>query len=232
MGELTGVFLLWLCIKLFIAVARFAFNLLGSVCSYINRVATDRRRKHEINKQIANVNACLNRVQTELKKPVQYHITVNGEDIPIKNGLQLSNKEFTEQEKRIAIVEKAAREKERFEWQREKMEWARQREAERKQEADRKRAEREQTERDKAVREADEKRLKKRLADRDAIHSAEMVNDIYGAIYREIEQLKQDATTPKRKIQLLNSQAAILNRIHREQQNIEKAKYNKYRCGA
>lgn len=232
MGALTGVFVLWLCYKLFIAVARFAFNLLGSVCSHINRIATDRRRKHEINKQIANVNTCLNRVQTELKKPVQYHITVNGEDIPIKNGLQLSDKEFIEQEKRIAIVEKAAREKERFEWQREKMEWARQREAERKQEAERKRAERAQIERDKAAREADKKRLEKRLADRDAIHSAEMVNDVYGAIYREIEQLKKDATTPKHKIQLLNSQAAVLNRIHREQQNIEKAKFNKYRCGA
>lgn len=222
MGVLTGIFVLWLCVKVFASIIRGVSSGIGS----------NRRRKHEINKQIANVNACLNRVQTELKKPVQYHITVNGEDIPIKNGLQLSNKEFMEQEKRIAIVEKAAREKERFEWQREKMEWARQREAERKQEAERKRAEREQAARDKAAREADKKRLEKRLADRDAIHSTEMVNDIYGAIYREIEQLKQDATTPKRKIQLLNSQAAILNRIHREQQNIEKAKYNKYRCGA
>ena len=232
MGVLTGIFLLWLCVKLFIAIARFALNMLGSVCSYINRIGSDRVRKREINKQIANVNACLNRVQTELKKPIQYHITVNGEDIPIKNGLQLSNKEFIEQEKRIAIVEKAAREKERFEWQREKMEWARQREAERKQEAERKRAEREQTARDKAAREAYKKRLERRLADRDIIHSGEMVNDVYGAIYSEIEQLKKDATTPKRKIQLLNSQAAILNRIHREQQNIEKAKFNKYRCGA
>ena len=231
MGVLTGIFALWLCYKLFISVSRFALNLLGSVCSGLKRIATDRRRKRKINKQIANVNACLNRVQTELKKPIEYHITLNGADVPIKNGLQLSNKEFIEQEKRIAVVEKAARDKERFEWQREKMEWARQREAERKQEAERKRAEREQAERDKAAREADEKLLKKRLADRDAIHSAEMVNDVYGAMYAEIEQLKSGATAPKEKVRLLNIQAAILNRIHREQQNIEKAKYTKYRCG-
>lgn len=231
MGVLSGVIVLWLCCKLFIAIARFALNLLGSVCSGLKRIATDRRRKRKINKQIANVNACLNRVQTELKKPIEYHITVNGADVPIRNGLQLSNKEFIEQEKRIAIVEKAAREKERFEWQREKMEWARQREAERKAEAERKRAEREQAAQEKAAREADEKQLKKRLADRDAIHSAEMVNDLYGAMYAEIEQLKKGATAPKEKIRLLNSQAALLNRIHREQQNIEKAKYIKYRCG-
>jgi hypothetical protein len=231
MGVLTGIFVLWLCCKLFISVSRFAFNLLGSVFSGLKRIATDRRRKRKINKQVENVNACLNRVQTELKKPVQYHITVNGADVPIKNGLQLSNKEFIEQEKRIAIVEKAAREKERFEWQREKMEWARQREAERKAEAERKRAEREQAAQEKAAREADEKQLKKRLADRDAIHSAEMVNDLYGAMYAEIEQLKKGATAPKEKVRLLNSQAALLNRIHREQQNIEKAKYIKYRCG-
>jgi hypothetical protein len=231
MGVLTGIFVLWLCCKLFIAVSRFALNLFESVCSKLNRIAKGRRRKREINKQIENVNACLNRVQTELKKPVEYHITVNGADVPIKNSLKLSNREFVEQEKRIAIVEKAAREKEKFEWQREKMEWARQRESERKAEAERKRAEREQAARDKAAREADEKQLKKRLADRDAIHSAEMVKDIYGAMYAEIEQLKKGATAPKEKVGLLNSQAALLNRIHREQQNIEKAKYIKYRCG-
>ena len=221
MGVLAGVFIIWLCVKAFAAIIRGVSSGIGS----------GRRRKQEINKQIANVNACLNRVQTELKKPVQYHITVNGEDIPIKNGLHLSNKEFIEQEKRIAMVEKAAREKQRFEWEQEKMEWARQREKERKAEAERKRAERERAEREKAAREADEKRLKKRLADRDAIHSAEMVNDLYGAMYAEIEQLKNGATAPKEKVRLLNSQAAILNKIHREQQNIEKAKYNKYRCG-
>ena len=231
MGVLSGIFALWLCCKLFKAIARFALNLLGSVYSGLKRIVTDRRRKRKINKQIENVNACLNRVQTELKKPVQYHITVNGADIPIKNSLNLSNREFIEQEKRIAIVEKAAREKERFEWQREKMEWARQREQDRKAEAERKRAERERAEQEKAAREADEKQLKKRLADRDAIHSAEMVNDLYGAMYAEIEQLKKGATAPKEKVRLLNSQAALLNRIHREQQNIEKAKYIKYRCG-
>ena len=231
MGVLSGVFVLWLCCKLLKAAVRFALNLFRSVCSGLKRIATDRRRKRKINKQIANVNACLNRVQTELKKPIEYHITVNGADVPIKNSLKLSNREFIEQEKRIAIVEKAAREKERFEWQREKMEWARQREQERKAEAERKRAERERAEQEKAAREADEKRLKKRLADRDAIHSTEMVNDLYGSMYAEIEHLKKGATAPKEKVRLLNSQAALLNRIHREQQNIEKAKYIKYRCG-
>ena len=231
MGVLSGIIVLLLCYKLFKAVSRFALNLLGSVCGGLKRIATDRRRKRKINKQIANVNACLNRVQTELKKPVEYHITVNGADVPIRNGLQLSNKEFIEQEKQIAIVEKAARDKEKHEWAREKQEWARQREAERKAEAERKRAERERAEQEIAAREADEKRLKKRLADRDAIHSAEMVNDLYGAMYAEIEQLKKGATAPKEKVKLLNSQAALLNRIHREQQNIEKAKYIKYRCG-
>lgn len=223
-----GIITLIMCIRLFVWLVSGAVRI-AEHCSKAARVRSARR---DIERKAAEVEKRLARVETDLKKPVQYHITVNGEDIPIKNGLQLSNKEFIEQEKRIAIVEKAAREKERFEWQREKMEWARQREAERKAEAERKRAEREQNARDKAAREADKKRLEKRLADRDAIHSSEMVNDIYGAIYREIEQLKKDATTPKRKIQLLNSQAAILNRIHREQQNIEKAKYTKYRCGA
>lgn len=233
-----GIITLIICMRLFVWLVSGAVRI-AEHCSKAARVRSARRY---IARNAANVQKQLEKVQEALDRPVQYKITVtgsgNGAGVPIENELRLSEKELLAQRRRIAAIEaeqrrieKAARDKEKWEWEKEKMEWARRREAERKAEAERKRAEREQSARDKAAREADKKRLEKRLADRDAIHSSEMVNDVYGAIYREIEQLKKDATTPKRKIQLLNSQAAILNRIHREQQNIEKAKYTKYRCG-
>lgn len=241
MGVIAGILCVWLCIRFLSACFR-------PVATGINAAKKSEQRNkalralRDVERAAGEVEKQLAKVEDELRCPMNCNVTVtgaekihsmtiNGVDIPIRNAMNLTHKEFMEQEKRIAMVEKAAREKQRFEWEQEKMEWARQREQERKAEAERKRAERERAEREKAAREADEKQLKKRLADRDAIHSAEMVNDLYGAMYAEIEQLKNGATAPKEKVRLLNSQAALLNRIHREQQNIEKAKYTKYRCG-
>ena len=97
----------------------------------------------DLEHKAANVEKQLAKVEKELKQPIQYNITIDGskqhsitidgskqpeqpeqhyidvygQKVPIKNALKLSYKEFIEQEKRIAMAEKAARENQRFEWE-------------------------------------------------------------------------------------------------------------------
>lgn len=128
-------------------------------------------------------------------------------------------------EKQRRDHERRQREKMRFEWQQEKMEWARQKEADRREQLEAKRRKEEQAE-------ANKKLLNRRLAKGDILHHKEMIDGIYGEMYREIEQLKKGETAPKEKVRLLNSQAAILNKIRKEEKQLEQAKYNKYIYGA
>lgn len=229
---ILGIITLIICIKIFVLLVSGAVRI-AEHCSKAARVRSARR---DIERNAANVQKQLARVQEALDRPVQYKITVtgsgNGAGVPIENELRLSEKELLAQRRRIAAIEaeqrrieKAARDKEKWEWEKEKMEWARRREAERREQLEAKRRKAEQAD-------AAKKLLNKRIAKGDILHSKEMIGDIYGEMYREIEQLKKSATAPKEKIKLLNSQAAILNKIHNEEKRLERAKYNKYTCGA
>lgn len=227
-----GIITLIICIRLFVWIVSGAVRI-AEHCSKAARVRSARR---DIERNAANVQKQLKKVQEDLDRPVQYKITVtgsgNGAGAPIENELRLSEKELLAQRRRIAAIEaeqrrieKAARDKEKWEWEKEKMEWARRREAERREQLEAKRRKAEQAD-------AAKKLLNKRIAKGDILHSKEMIGDIYGEMYHEIEQLKKSATAPKEKIKLLNSQAAILNKIHNEEKKLERAKYNKYTCGA
>lgn len=227
-----GIITLIICIRLFVWLVSGAVRI-AEHCSKAARVRSARR---DIKRNAANVQKQLEKVQEALDRPVQYKITVtgsgNGAGVPIENELRLSEKELLAQRRRIAAIEaeqrrieKAARDKEKWEWEKEKMEWARRREAERREQLEAKRRKAEQAD-------AAKKLLNKRIAKGDILHSKEMIGDIYGEMYHEIEQLKKSATAPKEKIKLLNSQAAILNKIHNEEKKLERAKYNKYTCGA
>lgn len=234
-----GIITLIICIKLFVRIVSGAVGI-AEHCSKAARVRSARR---DIERNAANVQKQLAMVQEALDRPVQYKITVtgsgNGAGVPIENELRLSEKELLAQRRRIAAIEaeqrrieKAARDKEKWEWEKEKMEWARRREAERREQLEAKRRKAEQEEKERKEADAAKKLLNKRIAKGDILHSKEMIGDIYGEMYHEIEQLKKSATAPKEKIKLLNSQAAILNKIHNEEKRLERAKYNKYTCGA
>ena len=229
---ILGIVTLIICIKLFVRIVSGAVR----IAEYCSKAARVRSARRDIERNAANVQKQLEKVQETLDRPVQYKITVtgsgNGAGVPIENELRLSEKELLAQRRRIAAIEaeqrrieKAARDKEKWEWEKEKMEWARQREAERREQLEAKRRKAEQAD-------AAKKLLNKRIARGDILHSKEMIGDIYGEMYHEIEQLKKSATAPKEKIKLLNSQAAILNKIHNEEKKLERAKYNKYTFGA
>ena len=136
-----------------------------------------------------------------------------------------------EAEKRERDEQREAREREKFDWQREKMDWLRRKEQDRRDELERKQKQREQIEKEKREQEKNNKIEKRRLACSDMEHGENMIEH-YGAIYNELEKQKGNTGSARDRINCLNKQAAVLNKIHKEAQRIEKAKYNKYICGA
>ena len=150
-----GIITLIICMKLFVWLVSGAVRI-AEHCSKAARVRSARR---DIERNAANVQKQLEKVQEALDRPVQYKITVTGSDngagVPIENELRLSEKELLAQRRRIAAIEaeqrrieKAARDKEKWEWEKEKMEWARRKEQDRPQELEWKRKQREQIEKE------------------------------------------------------------------------------------
>ena len=179
-----GIITLIICIKLFVWLVSGAVRI-AEHCSKAARVRSARR---DIQRNAANVQKQLKKVQEALDKPVQYKITVtgsgNGAGVPIENELRLSEKELIAQRRRIAAIEaeqrrieKAARDKEKWEWEKEKMEWARRREAERREQLEAKRRKAEQEEKERKEADAAKKLLDKRIAKGDILHSKEMIGD-------------------------------------------------------